>query len=101
MACTRIPFAALPWISGSHPLEKKKTDAERRVTVLEFAPGFADPSWCENGHAGLVLEGTLELETTDGVVRCSAGDAFVVDRGSRHRARNQAATPVRLFVHTF
>ena len=102
MACRALPLAAAPWAPGGHPLERKKTVAGTGVTLLEFAPGFVDPAWCPRGHAGLVLAGELELILDgDEVVRVAAGDAFELDPGTRHRARNPGAAPVRLFIHSW
>ncbi|HUK12439.1 MAG TPA: hypothetical protein VLW17_03980, partial [Thermoanaerobaculaceae bacterium] len=61
MSFSRLGFTAMPWSPGSHPLERKKA-AAHGATMLEFAPGFADPVWCERGHVGYVLAGTLHVE---------------------------------------
>jgi quercetin dioxygenase-like cupin family protein len=98
MPLTRLPFASLAWTEGTHPLERKKLVDGRPVAMLEFAPGFEDPSWCERGHVIHVLEGTLEVVLDDRVERFDAGDACVIDPGTRHRARNPEGVPVRLFV---
>jgi quercetin dioxygenase-like cupin family protein len=96
MGCEKVSFASMAWESGAHPLERKKV--VDGATLLEFDVGFADPNWCENGHAGLVLEGALALELGDRVIEVSAGEAFVVDAGTRHRAKNPGRVPVVLFV---
>jgi len=98
MAFTRIAFPSMPWHPGGHPLEKKKTHDGRPVTLLEFAPGFADPNWCERAHVFLILAGTLELELADGIGRLTTGECGVVDRGTRHRAGNPAGEPCVLFA---
>jgi quercetin dioxygenase-like cupin family protein len=98
MAFTPVPFESIPWSAGGHPLERKKIHPERPVVLLEFAPGFADPKWCERAHVLLVLEGALELELADGVARLSAGACGVVDGGTRHRARNPGHEPCVVFV---
>lgn len=93
-----LPFATLEWIAGGHPLERKKLVAGTAAALLEFAPGFADPNWCERGHVVHVLDGALEFELDDGVVRIEAGNGGVLDAGTRHRARNPGPGPVRLFI---
>jgi len=98
MAFTRVPFPSIPWSAGGHPLERKKTQAGRPLAVLEFAPGFSDPNWCERPHLLLVLEGHLELELADGIARLATGECGIVDRGTRHRARNPGEEPCVLFV---
>ena len=102
MACRAIDFAAAPWQPGAHPLERKKTATEAPVTLLEFGPGFADPTPCRRGHAAYVIEGEIALVLEDGrEVRAAAGGAFHVDPGTVHRARNPGDVPVRLFVYSF
>ena len=101
MAFERLIYATQPWQAGAHPLEGKKPAALGRATLLRFLPGFADPSWCENGHAGYVLEGSLRLELDDGAREVGAGEGFVVEPGTRHRAANPTEIPVVLFVATY
>ena len=98
MSLTRLPFASLGWTAGAHPLEKKKILENEPVAMLEFAPGFEDPNWCERGHVIYVLDGAFELVLGDRTEQLQAGDGCVVDRGTRHRARNPGSVPVRLFV---
>jgi quercetin dioxygenase-like cupin family protein len=49
-----------------------------------------------------VLEGelTFELEAEEPVVARS-GDAFVIESGTKHRARNAGPIPVRVFVYSW
>jgi quercetin dioxygenase-like cupin family protein len=98
MPFTRLPFTALGWKAGAHPLEKKKLIDGHSAVLLEFAPGFEDPNWCERGHVIYVLDGALELVLDDRTERIEAGDGCVVDRNTRHRAKNPGNMPVRLFV---
>jgi quercetin dioxygenase-like cupin family protein len=98
VAYTNVAFPDLPWTAGNHPLEKKQQGAGRPLAMLEFAPGFSDPNWCERSHVILVLRGALELELRDGVRRVGTGEACVIDRGTAHRARNPGAEPVVAFI---
>jgi mannose-6-phosphate isomerase-like protein (cupin superfamily) len=66
--------------------------------LLEFAPGFADPNWCERSHVIYVLSGTLEIELRDRVERFVAGECCVLDGSSAHRARNPGSEPVTAFI---
>jgi quercetin dioxygenase-like cupin family protein len=98
VAFSRIAFPNLPFAQGSHPLERRKTGAHPSVALLEFAAGFADPNWCSRAHVFHVLQGelTLELDASREVVR--AGEACLLDAGTRHRAMNAGESPVLLFV---
>jgi quercetin dioxygenase-like cupin family protein len=102
MACRAIDFAAAAWVPGAHPLERKKPCPDAPVTLLEFAPGFEDPNPCRRGHAAYVIEGEVALLLEDGrEVRATAGNAFHLDAGTVHRARNPGPVPVRMFVYSF
>jgi len=98
MAFTRVPFGSMSWEPGGHRLEKKKTLLGRGVGLLEFAPGFADPHWCERSHVMFVVEGALELEFDEGMATLSAGQCGVLDRGTRHRAKNVGEEKAVVFV---
>lgn len=98
MAGSKIPFPDLPWVPGGHPLERKKTIPGGGAVLLEFAPGFRDPNWCANGHAGLVLSGTLGFELHGEPLLAGPGEGFLLDPGARHRAYNAGDEPVVLFI---
>ncbi len=98
MSFIRLPFQSLAWTPGAHPLEKKKLVEGQPVAMLEFAPGFEDPNWCERGHIIYVVSGALELVLDDRSERIEAGDACVLSAKTRHRARNPGNVPVRAFV---
>ena len=98
MTVRRLPFPALAWQAGGHPLEQKKLVADAPAVLLEFAPGFADPHVCERGHAIFVVEGALGLELDGDEIVLSAGEACLVAPGDRHRAKNPGPGRVVLFV---
>ena len=98
MPFTHLPFVSLDWTAGAHPLETKKLVEGQPVVLLEFAPGFEDPNWCERGHIIYVLDGVLDLVLDDRTERIAAGDGCRLDPTTRHRAKNPGNVPVRLFV---
>jgi quercetin dioxygenase-like cupin family protein len=98
VACTRVDFPALPWTAGGHPLERKKACSGRPIVMLEFAPGFADPNWCERAHLIFVISGVLEFELGAEVERFTAGQCCAIDAGTAHRARNGGSECVVAFV---
>jgi len=75
MPFTHLPFVSLDWTAGAHPLETKKLVEGQPVVLLEFAPGFEDPNWCERGHIIYVLDGVLDLVLDDRTERIAAGVA--------------------------
>ena len=54
----------------------------------EFTNELIEEDWCENGHIGYVLEGTLEVSFPRGKARFSAGDGVVILGGDleKHKA---------------
>ena len=98
MTITIASFDDMAWEKGGHELERKKSVPGRAVVLIEFAPGFADPSWCERSHVLYVLRGALELEMTHGSTVIAAGQCAVLDRGTRHRARNPGGERTLAFV---
>jgi quercetin dioxygenase-like cupin family protein len=98
MAHEKIVFKEINWKQGAHPLEMKKSGLLEGATLLRFEPGFTDPNWCGNGHAGYVLEGTLRLQFEDGIMDVGQGEGFIIDPGTSHRASNPADVPVVLFI---
>jgi len=98
VASRKLSFTTMEWTQGGHPLERKKAVAEVPVAVLEFAPGFRDPNWCERGHSGYVISGTLELELAEDRLVIEEGEGFEIDRGTPHRASNPGDRSVRFFI---
>ena len=55
------------------------------------------PEWCCVGHAGCVIEGTLEVEFDAGAVRFEAGEGIAIPPGEAYRHRPRAiSSRVRL-----
>jgi quercetin dioxygenase-like cupin family protein len=99
MGFTHLPFPHLEWQTGvATDLERKKAIDPVAAALLEFAPGFVDPQWCERGHVGLVLEGELSFDLDGSQETLSHGEGFVIDAGTRHRASNRGEVPCRLFI---
>lgn len=99
----RLPYLRMRWEQGGHPLERKKVDSGTPATLLEFAPGFADPNWCRRGHTGYVLSGVfrMEFEPEGEISRIedyAAGEGFHIEAGVPHRASNPGTVATELFV---
>ena len=98
MAHEKLDYSRIDWQPGAHPLERKKAGVLGGATLLRFEPGFEDPNWCVNGHAGFVLEGALRLALDEGFLDVGEGEGFVIDPGTRHRAANAGPRAVVLFI---
>jgi quercetin dioxygenase-like cupin family protein len=78
---------------------KRQTNGAAGLRLVEMLSSASRPDWCVTGHSGCVLEGTLEMEFDNEVVRFQAGDGMVIPPGAAHRHRPRAITDrVRIAV---
>ncbi|MEZ5362711.1 MAG: cupin domain-containing protein [Bryobacterales bacterium] len=78
---------------------KRLSEDGVHLRLVEMLSTAEHPEWCEVGHAGCVVEGELEIEFEDRVVRYKAGDAILIPPGSAEPHRPKALTdPVRLVL---
>ena len=99
MALYRVDFEALPWQS-SLPGARFKTHREggRQLRLVEFTAEFSEPGWCERGHAGLVLDGTLEVAFRGRTMSFHEGNGLFIPGGPAHAHRARSLAPVTRLV---
>ena len=89
MSTDRIDFDTLPWES-TVPGARCKVYREggKQIRLLEFTEEFVEPHWCEKGHIGYVLEGTLAVDHQGRRVCYPAGSGLFIPGGpqSGHKA---------------
>jgi quercetin dioxygenase-like cupin family protein len=91
----KVDFDVLEWQS---PLPgarfKVHREGSRQICLVEFTTEFVEPHWCEKGHIGLVLSGTLEVDFQGTLETYGEGSGIFIPAGvgSAHKARSQ--TPV-------
>jgi quercetin dioxygenase-like cupin family protein len=80
--------------------DKAETVEGARWALVEYAEGASREEWCEDGHRGLVLDGEIEYEFSDGRerLRAAKGHAFLLPGGVAHRGRNLAGGPTTMFL---
>ena len=95
MSQDRIDFDALPWES-TVPGARFKVHREggKQIRLLEFTEGFVEPHWCEKGHIGYVLEGTLEVDYRGRCVRYPAGSGLFILGGPQSGHKATSLTPL-------
>lgn len=93
-----VALEDMPWIERGAARLKELAAWGRRLRLVEFAPGFADPNWFAKGHAVYVLAGALESQYEDGVSVRRAGEAYIIPPGVPHRSRNPHDAPARLLI---
>src|SRR5579875_1446875 len=88
-----IALAREAWVDDVPGIRARETHVEgRRWAIVEYAPGARREEWCEDGHAGFVLEGEIEYEFSDGdpPLVVGTGDGFTLATGRGHRGRNRS-----------
>jgi quercetin dioxygenase-like cupin family protein len=63
-----------------------------------MGPGFVEPQWCEQGHAGFVVRGEYVTELEGAAWTMHAGQGFILPPGTRHRSRNAGSLPATVFL---
>ncbi len=87
----KINFDVLEWQS---PLPGARFKVHRsggkQIRLVEFTSEFVEPRWCEKGHVGLVLEGSLEVDFRGGLVTYQKDEGIFIQSGpeSAHKARS-------------
>jgi quercetin dioxygenase-like cupin family protein len=98
---TSIRFADLNWAQDVPGIRARETHIEgRRWAIVEYASGARREEWCVDGHAGFVVNGSVEYEFEDGCqpLTVSTGDAFALATGRAHRGTNRAEGTTQLFI---
>ncbi len=96
-----IALGSLPSVDDVPGITAQETQFDgRRWAIVEYAPAARREEWCEDGHAGFVLEGEIEYEFANGdpSIVVSAGDGFTLATGRGHRGRNTGEGRARLFL---
>jgi quercetin dioxygenase-like cupin family protein len=82
----RIDWDCLPWNAPMPGVRFKAFEQDgRKLRLVEFSAGFAEPDWCRKGHIGYVLEGEAELQFSDQTISLKAGDGIFIPAGEEHK----------------
>lgn len=95
MVAFRVDFDALDWeplLPGARA--KVHRDGSKQLRLVEFTSEFVEPHWCEKGHCGFVVSGTLEIDFRGQVVRYSEGSGIFIPPGSSSGHKARSVTPV-------
>jgi len=91
----KIDFESLPWQS-SLPGARYKLHREgaRQLRLVEFTSEFVEPLWCEKGHIGMVLAGTLEIDFRGLRISYPVGSGIFISAGTSSAHKARSVTPV-------
>lgn len=97
----RIAFASMPW-EQIRPDVRQKVHCEgsRQVRLVEFDTSDGAEHWCETGHIGYVLKGSLSISFDGQVIDFAAGDGLFIPEGpaTRHRSVSITAGTLLLMI---
>jgi len=92
MSGYKVDFNALQWETPMGGLRyKAERRSGRQLRLVEYTRDMK-PHWCENGHAGLVLEGTFEIAFDHEVAVFKPGDGIFIPPGKQHRHQGRVLT---------
>lgn len=84
-----ILFDSLEWHSPAPGLRfKAHREGSKQLRLLEKSREFVEPDWCEKAHAGMVLEGELEIDFQGNCVRFPQGSGLLIPAGAKHKGRS-------------
>lgn len=93
-------FDSLEWaISGNHARYKEIRNRAQVAQLIELTKGYSMEG-CTNGHAGMVLKGSVRVEFKDSVETFRAGDAFMIEKGAHDKHKmiaNEEGATILLF----
>jgi quercetin dioxygenase-like cupin family protein len=94
---TAIEFDKIEWQHIAPGARAKVFRSGKQLRLMEFTPEFVEGEWCDQGHAGIVLSGELEIDFGDRTVKYPEGCAIFIPAGAKHKGRH-CAKVVRLFL---
>jgi len=57
------------------------------MRILELDDSFVEQVWCEKGHYGYMLEGSMSMVLEEGeVITFKTGDGMAIPKGTKHKA---------------
>jgi len=99
MLSFKVDFDALPWQS-SLPGARSKVhrDGAKQLRLVEFTSEFVEPDWCEKGHVGLVVSGTLEIDFRGRAISYPEGAGIFIPPGPAGAYKARSVTAVTRLV---
>jgi len=85
----KISFDAMEWEQIRPDVRQKVyCEGSRQIRLVEFDTSDGAEHWCETGHIGYVLKGTLSISFDGNVIAFKAGDGLFIPAGaaSKHRS---------------
>ena len=85
----KIMFDRIAWTNAGTGIRYKAfVHGDQRLRLVEFYDGFIEPDWCTHGHAGIVLDGSFNIDYRGNIEKYSKGDIIFIQSGEtdKHKA---------------
>jgi len=73
--------------------QKLYCEGTRQIRVVEFDTSDGAEDWCDAGHIGYVLSGSLSIDFDGEVIAFGAGDGLFIPPGAANRHRSVSIAP--------
>lgn len=88
MSIFRVPFEQMQWEQLRPDVRQKLyCEGRRQIRLIEFDTSNGPEHWCNLGHIGYVLKGSLRIDFNGRVVSFGAGDGLFIPAGEEHQHR--------------
>ena len=93
MSRFRVDFNAMPWEAIRPDVRQKLyCEGSRQLRLVEFDTSDGAEDWCDAGHIGYVLRGSLSISFDGEVLNFAAGDGLFIPSGREYRHRSVSIT---------
>ena len=91
MSPFKISFVDMEWQQIRRDVRQKiYCEGSRQVRLVEFETSDGAEHWCETGHIGYVLKGSLSISFNGEVISFKAGDGLFIPSGTESKHRSVA-----------
>ena len=83
----KIIFDKIDWKNPTPELGYKVFIKDnKKLRIVEFSTEFIEPDWCEKGHIGLVIIGSMQIAFADqGLHDFATDDAIYIPARAEHK----------------
>jgi quercetin dioxygenase-like cupin family protein len=93
MSAFKIDFENMQWQHIRPDVRQKiYCEGSRQIRLVEFDTSEGAEDWCEAGHIGYVLHGSLSISFDGKVISFRAGDGLFIPSGAKTRHRSVSIT---------
>lgn len=94
MSLHKVEFSRMEWEQVRPDVRQKVyCDGGKQIRLIEFETSDGAQGWCETGHVGYVLKGSLRIDFNGEVIDFAAGDGLFIPAGAASRHRSVHITP--------